>query len=70
VSLNLRAGERQWGIYHIQNVNAYGSRLKGWMKPFNGVATKYLANYLGRHRALDRDAGSLAPTGMLAAAHN
>ncbi len=29
VALNLSAGEHSWGIYHIQNVNNYGSRLKG-----------------------------------------
>ena len=34
------------GIYHIQNVNAYDSRLKLWIKRFNGVATKYLESYL------------------------
>ena len=34
-------------VYHIQNVNAYDSRLKGWMQRFSGVATKYLPNYLG-----------------------
>ena len=34
------------GAFHIQNVNAYDSRLKSWMIPFHGVATKYLANYL------------------------
>jgi transposase-like protein len=33
-------------VYHIQNVNAYDSRLKGWMQRFNGVATKYLPNYI------------------------
>jgi len=27
-------------IYHIQNVNAYDSRLKAWMMRFHGVATK------------------------------
>jgi len=42
------------GIYHIQNVNAYDSRLKGWMFSFKGVATKYLDNYLGWHRLLDK----------------
>lgn len=42
------------GIYHIQNVNAYDSRLKGWMFGFKGVATKYLDNYLGWHRLLDK----------------
>ena len=33
-------------IYHIQNVNNLHSRLKNWIRPFNGVATKYLQNYL------------------------
>ena len=70
VSLNQSAGERTWGVYHIQNVNAYDSRLKGWMRPFKGVATKYLGNYLGWHRALDRERGSPASTTILAAALN
>ncbi len=38
--------ERVKGLYHIQNVNNYHSRLKRWMQRFNGVATKYLQNYL------------------------
>ncbi len=41
------------GSLHINNVNAYDSRLKSWMFPFKGVATKYLSNYLGWHRLLD-----------------
>ena len=45
VALNLSAGERSCGIYHIQNVNNYGSRLKTWMRRFNGVATKYLDSW-------------------------
>ena len=40
--------------YHVNNVNAYDSRLKGWMFRFHGVATKYLDNYLGWHRMLDK----------------
>lgn len=40
-------------VFHIQNVNAYHSRLKGWMKRFHGVATKYLDHYLGWHRYMD-----------------
>lgn len=43
------------GIYHIQNVNAYDSRLKEWMRHFHGVATKYLESYLGWMRMLDRE---------------
>ncbi|TXT35974.1 MAG: transposase [Comamonadaceae bacterium] len=42
------------GAFHIQNVNAYDSRLKQWMKRFHGVATKYLENYLGWRRMLER----------------
>lgn len=34
------------GVYHIQHVNSYHKRLKQWMEPFQGVATKYLDNYL------------------------
>jgi transposase-like protein len=33
------------GIYHVQNVNAYDSRLKAWIKHFHGVATKYLESF-------------------------
>ena len=40
IALNLSAGQRSRGFYHIQNVNNYGSRLKGLMRRFNGVATK------------------------------
>ena len=50
VALTLSAGECAWGVYHIQNVNNYDSRLKGWMRRFNGVATRYLDSYLGWHR--------------------
>jgi transposase-like protein len=38
---------------HINNVNAYHSRLKEWMRRFHGVATKNLPNYLGWRRALE-----------------
>ena len=31
---------------HIQHINAYHSTMKRFMRPFNGVATKYLNNYL------------------------
>ena len=45
--------KKSTGPNHINNVNAYDRRLKQWMDRFNGVATKYLANYLGWHRWLD-----------------
>ncbi|WP_432409403.1 IS1595 family transposase [Wukongibacter sp. M2B1] len=34
------------GIYHIQHINSLHSRLKGWMRAFKGVSTKYLINYI------------------------
>lgn len=68
VALNLSEGERTWGVYHIQNVNNYCSRLKGWMRRFNGVATKYLDSYLGWHRLADRGGDNFRANGLLAAA--
>ena len=38
---------------HINNVNAYHSRLKQWLRRFNGVATKNLLRYLGWRRTLE-----------------
>jgi hypothetical protein len=44
---------------HVNNVNAYDSRLKNWMHRFHGVATKNLDNYLGWHRMLDKSGSDL-----------
>ena len=52
-AINLSAGLRVKGAVHIQNVNAYHSRLKQWVNRFHGVATHYLGNYLGWFRSLD-----------------
>lgn len=41
-------------IYHIQHVNAYHKRLKQFMVRFQGVATKYLDNYLFWYRYLEQ----------------
>ena len=57
-AMNLSAGERVRGPWHIQNANAYHGRLKGWMHRFKGVATSYLESYLGWFRALDRTSRS------------
>jgi len=58
--INLSAGEHvRQGVFHIQHVNAYDSRLKNWMQRFHGVATRYLPNYLGWRRLLERFNGSL-----------
>ena len=37
-------------VFHVQNVNAYHSRLKNWMARFHGVATERLSSYLGWRR--------------------
>lgn len=52
-AVNLRAGIRVQGAAHVQNVNAYHSRLRDWLRPFRGVATRYLPNYLGWRWILD-----------------
>jgi transposase-like protein/IS1 family transposase len=53
-SLSSRRGQRViHGIYHIQSVNSYQSRLRTWLRRFNGVATKYLRNYLIWQEHLD-----------------
>jgi transposase-like protein/IS1 family transposase len=33
-------------IYHVQNINGHNSRFEKWHSRFNGVASKYLNNYL------------------------
>lgn len=68
--VNLAAGIRVvGGVYHVQNVNSYDSRLKGWMRRFHGVATRHLESYLGWFRAIDRaTSGSLNPALLLAQA--
>jgi len=52
-AVKLQAGIRVRGAIHVQNVNAYHSRLRGWLQAFRGVASRYLGNYLGWRWALD-----------------
>ncbi len=54
------------GVVHL--INAYISRLKRWMRRFNGVATRYLDNYLGWWRMIDRMGETLTPLTCIAAA--
>ena len=57
------------GVYHVQNVNAYDSRLKDWIRRFHGVATRYLDSYLGWFRVIDRmRVTGLNPASLLASA--
>jgi len=55
-ALNISKGPRVQGAWHIQNANGYHGRLKLWMRRFKGVASSYLASYLGWFRAIDRAA--------------
>ena len=62
-AVNVKKGIRVVdGAFHIQNVNAYDSRLKQWMTRFHGVATKYLENYLGWRRMIERYRQNISPT--------
>ena len=68
-AVNVSRGKRVIGPWHVQNVNAYVSRLRGWMQRFKGVATKYLDSYLGWFRLLDRSSPmGLQPALVLGAA--
>lgn len=42
----VQSGRYKVGSYHIQHINSLHSKLKKWMKNFNGVSTKHLSNYL------------------------
>ncbi len=65
--VDMQSGQRVYGAWHIQNVNAHHGRFKEWMRRFKGVATSYLPNYLGWFRALDRNAQSGAKHASLPA---
>ena len=52
-SVNVQAGMRARGALHIQGVNGWHGRFKTWLRRFNGVASRYLANYTGWRQALD-----------------
>ena len=67
--LNVSAGSRvKARVFHIQNVNAYHSRLKDWLGRFRGVATRYLPNYLGWRRLLEQNGNDLEPAKIFALA--
>ena len=45
-SINASAGERVRGALHIQTVNSRHSQIKGFLRGYRGIATKYLDSYL------------------------
>jgi transposase-like protein len=68
ISIIASRGQHVYQGFHLQNVNNYTSRLKGWIRRFNGVATRYLDSYLGWWRMIDREGDRLTTTRMLAMA--
>ena len=42
----IKTGKHKEDIYHIQHINSLHSNLKRWMGRFNGVASKYIYNYM------------------------
>ena len=62
------AKHKTQGTLHINNANAYCSRLDGWLDRFHGVATKNIPNYLAWHRIIDREGNGLSAKRFLEAA--
>jgi transposase-like protein len=56
--VQLKSGKEKKGIFNIQHINAYHSKLKGFLRPFNGVSTKYLNNYLIWQNWINQKPGS------------
>jgi len=54
--------------FHINNVNAYHSRLKEWMRRFHGVATENLPNYLSWRRTIEAFSTAATPDAWIRAA--
>ena len=67
IAINASEGRHTFGTYHIQNVNAYTSRLKAWMARFKGVASTYLESYLGWRRMIEREGDRITPRHCIAA---
>lgn len=50
---------------HIRHVRAYAARLQGWMLHFRGVATRYLPDYLGWRRLIERQREAISAEQIL-----
>ena len=68
ISVIASRGDHVYQGFQLQSVNNSTSRLNGWMRRFNGVATRYHDSYLGWRRMIDRDGDRLTMTRVLAAA--
>ena len=54
-------------VYHVQNVNNLDMRLRKFMDSFNGVATKYLQNYLNWFLVLEKIKNSTSKMAIVTA---
>ena len=54
--------------FHINNVNAYHSRPKEWMRRFHGVATANLPSYLSWRRTIAALVNQSTPDARIMAA--
>jgi hypothetical protein len=45
-------------VFHIQTLNNYMSRWRGWMQKFHGVGTEYQENYLAWYRVVCQEPNS------------
>ena len=54
-------------VYHVQNVNNLDMSLRKFMESFNGVATKYLQNYLNWFLVLEKIKNSTSKMTTMAA---
>lgn len=68
IAIVAKQGERVYEGLYIQNVNASGARIKGLMRPFKGVASKYLPRCLEWRRDIELDGDRLTPLHILAEA--
>ena len=52
IKLNISAGKRTRGRFHIQTVNNVHGAVRIFLSQYRGIATKYLENYLEWFRVL------------------
>ena len=57
--VQIKGGKSVKGIFHIQHLNAYHTKLKDFVASFKGVSSKYLNNYLVWNNAVEHKGGSL-----------
>lgn len=55
-------------VYHVQHVNQMAQALRKWMSKFNGVASKYLQNYMNWYLMIEKLKTNIAPVKAFALA--